>query len=747
MHTTATNNPEPRTPTSAQYPLRPAAKANPFRINVFKSVRFHPVATLLVTLLILGLGLAVIASHKPFYVATSVIYVSPTNPKTLVDDRELDRPYDSYIQEVMRDVTQYSVLAETLHRLPPGVAQFPDESERSAVTRLQQSLNVERIGQTYQVAISISGARPEHLADIVNTLTSAYVEKAKSDEFYGRDERLSALKAEQARIQNETDSLLQEQNQISRALGVASVTGKDAGAIDTENSTVQSELIAAHQQRIEAEAALQALTDGDPSAPNSALSAAADEIIANDPELQTLRTDLSKHQADLVGKLNGMTENHPERKQTEAQLAQINKALQDMQNNLRQKAAAQLEQKLRTKLNQAQMIESRLNADLQRGTRQAVDTAPKLQRAQEIQAELTQLGTRYAAVDERMSNIELESTSPGAVHLFSPAMTPLTPERSKIRAMIVVIFPFAILAGLATAILLELLDPRVYNATDVEAVLGFAPIGMLFDDREVNQVVFDECALRLAAGVEHASRNTGAKTFVITAVNSGAGTTSIVEHLGTILAKMGRKALAIDPSGNSDPISFAALGSGLEKKPVALGAASSTSLATTNAEASKLTTTNRVLPSKLAPVHSLGFEGFQRIAAEYDIVLIDAAPALISAETEYLARMADVTVLVVEAGKTRKAWLTRAARLLERLGIAGAAAIVNKVHPARAEEALKEDLREFELRSDRINLQQWWKPAKNSTRTDLATLGLNGNDNHDGNQKNEEDVVYARNIS
>jgi succinoglycan biosynthesis transport protein ExoP len=71
-------------------------------------------------------------------------------------------------------------------------------------------------------------------------------------------------------------------------------------------------------------------------------------------------------------------------------------------------------------------------------------------------------------------------------------------------------------------------------------------------------------------------------------------------------------------------------------------------------------------------MNGIVFESFQNMSSEYDIVLIDAAPILLSAETEYLARMADVTVLVIEAGKTKKAWLTRAARLLERLVSAGA---------------------------------------------------------------------------
>jgi hypothetical protein len=264
---------------------------------------------------------------------------------------------------------------------------------------------------------------------------------------------------------------------------------------------------------------------------------------------------------------------------------------------------------------------------------------------------------------------------------------------------------------------------------------------MLFDDREVTQIVFDECALRLAAGVDHAARLAGARTFVLTGVNSGAGTTSIIENLGSMLAKLGRKTLVIDPSGNSEPVAFVTLGTDLQKRPVNFADKSAGSSSTT--ELQKMRPGNQSLPARIPPMNGFVFESFQNLSAEYDIVLIDAAPILISAETEYLARMADVTVLVSEAGKTKKAWLTRAARLLERLGVAGAAAVVNKVHPSRAEEALKHDLREFELRSDRVNLQEWWKPGKRAARNNPAPATPF---EQAQTRANEEDVVYARDI-
>lgn len=742
MYTMQTNNPEPHHPALTPHPLRPASRVSPFRINVLRSLRLHPVASLLVTLLVLGLGLAVIAKHKPTYVATSTIYVSPTPIKTLVDDRELDRPYDSFIQETIHDISQYEVVAEAIRRLPPGTLGYPGEPERSVVQRLQSALDISHVGQTYQVEISIEGPRPEHLADVVNTLTAVYLEKAKSDEFYGRDQRLELLKQEQARIQNERDSLLKEQDEISRALGVAVVGDKGPSTVDQDNAGIQSQLIAAREQRIEAQSKLDALNAGDSSASNSALNTAADELISNDPQLLALKAQLSQHHADLADKLNGMTEDNPARKQTEAQLAQIDKTLQEMQSDLRKRAAAHLEEKLRTQLNQAQLVESRLNAEFLRGTRQATDTAPKIQRAQEIEARLESLQTRYAAVEERISNLELESSSPGSVHLFSSAMPPLGPEKSKIRKLLIAIFPVSIFFGVFTAVALDLLDPRIYTASDIEAVLGFAPIGMLFDDQEVTQIVFDEYSLRLAAGVDHAARAAGARTFVFTGVNSGAGTTSIVESVSSMLAKLGRRTLVVDPTGKLEPLAFVTTGTDLLKRPVHLPNRGVGDTSETN-ERQQIKPGHDSLQVRAAPISGFAFESFRSVSSEYDMVLIDAAPILLSAETEYLARMADVTVLVAEAGRTKRAWLTRAARLLERLGVAGAAAVVNKVHPARTEEALKHDLREFELRSNRSNLQEWWKPVKKTGRVSTAATDPFGQDKA---QADKENVVYARDI-
>jgi hypothetical protein len=80
---------------------------------------------------------------------------------------------------------------------------------------------------------------------------------------------------------------------------------------------------------------------------------------------------------------------------------------------------------------------------------------------------------------------------------------------------------------------------------------------------------------------------------------------------------------------------------------------------------------------------------------EYDVLLLDCQPIFISADTEYLARMADATLLVVESGMVLKHDLLRAAHLLERLPVPSVAVVLNQLSLDRADLSLREDLREF----------------------------------------------------
>jgi len=673
-------------------------------VNVLRSVKSHALIFALITLSVLGLGAGALFRHQRYYEATSVIYVSPTFPATFTPDHEQERPYESYIEEQAHTITRYEVMVEALHKLKPGIWQVPGESEESAVEHLQRSITAKRDGLTYQVEITIGGYKPDYLAEIVNTVTNSFLERVKNEEFYGRDERLDALRQARAEVQKQLDNDLREQAAISQQLGVAVIGDDNSDALDAQVVNLRAELAAAREARIQAEAKLSALANADPNTPNPALNAAADEIIALDPGLLALKSSLSQKRAMLMDQLAGLTPNHPLRKATEAQLTEIEAGLQQMQTDLRRQASINLEQRLRTELRRAQTVEGQLLSDLQSYTRQASTAAPSFQRADVLKTEIGSLQARYAALDERTRNLELEGSSPGSVHMFSLARTPTVPLPSKAKKFGPVLIPLALCVGIISVVLIDSFDPRIYSGTDVERILGFTPIGMIFDEQEVSMLVFDECTLRLAAGVDHAVRTAGVRTVVLTSVHPGAGTTSIVEDLGSTLAKLGRKTLTIDASGATSPVAYVTLC--LNRPPQSDNGSYRTrpdvALHPTSVVAQPFT-------PRLTPLTNFMDQAFKDLTNEYDIVLIDATPLPISAETEYLARFADVTILVAEAGKTTKPQLTRSARLLERLQVAGIGAIINKVSLDRTSKAIREELQIFEEHVNKENLA--WKPT------------------------------------
>jgi polysaccharide biosynthesis transport protein len=314
-----------------------------------------------------------------------------------------------------------------------------------------------------------------------------------------------------------------------------------------------------------------------------------------------------------------------------------------------------------------------------------------------LKGEIAVLQDRYATLDERTRNLELESKSPGPVHLFAAALPPDGPVPSVTRLIPVVILPIALLFATVAVIMIDFLDRHIYNSGDVEQILGFSPIGALFDDQDVSMQIFDEGILRMAGAIDQAARTAEVRTIVLTSVNAGAGTTSIVEDMGSTLAKLGRKTLTIDASGTTSPVAYVtqqaahhALGT-MQAKKQDVDAWSTAVVAQV---------VQQPFAPKLTPLTNLMDQAFKDLTIEYDMVLIDASPILISAETEYLARFADVTILIAEAGKTTKGQLVRAARLLERMQVPGMAAVVNKIAYERINRATREDVSAFEARME-----------------------------------------------
>ncbi len=210
----------------------------------------------------------------------------------------------------------------------------------------------------------------------------------------------------------------------------------------------------------------------------------------------------------------------------------------------------------------------------------------------------------------------------------------------------------AIGLGLIVPIGLDLLDKRIKTAAQVHRLLGFAPVAALLDKQEAgNRLVWGD-QMRV---------------------------TDLVLDLAREFALDGLRVIAVEANAlKPDPRYLA--------KPLAPGLIDLLNGAATLDQV--IVPAQGLLPDRI-PVglavqrHLPFYDRFpptlDPLLERYDVILLDTPPVLLSGDTEFLARYADVMLLLVSARLTRPDEIQQAARLLEKADPRVFGVIVNRL--------------------------------------------------------------------
>jgi Mrp family chromosome partitioning ATPase/uncharacterized protein involved in exopolysaccharide biosynthesis len=663
-------------------------------IHVLESLRRHRMISGITLLFcLLCSGLVLYKRRGPTFETSSRVYISPTSSKALTDDRQVAAPYDGFVDEQMKTVTRYDVVRAALEKLPRSVwsGYGPEEVAANILSRV---ITVSRQGQSFEIKISLEGSNAKDITSIVNAVTDAYIAKAKSVEFYDRDQKLAILRDTQGNMQKQLADKEAQQTKLLQELGIASVRSEDASPYNDQLAKLHSDLNDATEALNVSESKLQSLLSGGANAPG--MQVAAQDAAANDPGLASLKASLSAQRGKLIQEMATLTPSNPIYKQDEAQLKTIDSQLAENSTGLQKTATEQITRRLESEIAQKRIVVNRLRSQLLEQTHQATGSAPKYQEAQQISADIEHLQAAYATVEERIRELQVDSSSPGSIFLSSAAMVPLAPAKSKMPAIAAILLLFSIGASVVVAVAIDFFDPHLYNADDVKQVMGFAPLGVLLDHDHFSAEVSQQYLLRLAAGIHHAVRASGARTFLFTATEPECGTTTVVEKLARQLRVLNLRTLTVAATNVDGKISYvntaAPIHDAKRSGPVP-------------ADTDKIRTQPLgplALSSQVGEPAQTMFSGsfVAQVLAEnennYDVVLVDGGPLLISADTEYLARVADGTIIVAQSGRTTRKQLQRSASLLERLHVPGVAVALNRVNPSHADAALRQDVLDFQ---------------------------------------------------
>jgi len=671
----------------------------------FTSIRNHWRLSVILVVAVLAAGLLAIKLFCPAkYTAEASLRILPTYDAGAM--LGLDTPsmpnveYHSFVQQQVFEISNPETIMDALNLLGPKVAlwQAPGESLRHAAERLMAELRVDWIPDTFLISVSLEGTKPNGLADIVNAVVNAYLSRQERQELSGTDERVRLLQQRRDDLQQTLEAERSQLGKLTEELGVTTFSGPASNPYDLKLANANVALERQQRDLIEDQSRLAAL-QADSAAPSEAdLNSLAQKLLLNDPDLSAQETELKKEREDVLLQLQWLSQSHPGRPALEQKIADIDAetrgiygdALRQARTILQASHTADLHQKIasaQTQVDQAQRALAGIQQEVASLKQSAASFGAKYNQALAIHDEYENHLKELGEIDDRVDVMRVQSRSPGVASLELPALEPDAPMVGKPQKFLVLLTCLGVLiAGIAVPCLLDLTDPTVKSALEIESVFKLPVLGSTgFGDRS------DRDALRrIALGIIRERRQAGTRVFVVTAVGERAGTTSLTLALSRELTELGASAVAVEANAEAPDIRYAepnspAFLSGRKRLQQAVAEGTSTAIEESDtAHRGALADTcvhairkaSAELPDRMAIcahqrndrlLTSCVRDALDLVLNTHDLVLLDAPPVLKSADAAMLIQHPAGVVLAIAAGRDRLPEIAATMRELSRL--------------------------------------------------------------------------------
>src|SRR5271156_1766415 len=653
-----------------------------------RSVLAHKRLAVLIVILVSAVGFVAALLHPRDYEAEATIRISPVASSSLAGEESQfssTADYRDFVQEQVFEIDNFATAKAALDSLGPNrsIWQAPNESDRHAAERLVKMLKVEPVPDSYLVTIALGGDKPEGLDVIVNAVAKAYLSRAAKRELDGTDVGLQLLTLRQSELEQNIENDQDQLAKLTQELGVSSVSSAMVNPYD--KMVAESNAAVAHARRevLLAQAHLDAVKSHRARIKDADVEAKAEQMAATGSESATARQKLIDQREQALVELAGLGPNHPGRPALQAEIAETNKELSNLDQSSLARARTMLADseeattsvdisEAQSNLDQMQSAEKGIEKEQEGVKGTAAIFGTKFSQAVSVQEKLEREQKDLQDLQERMSMLRLKTQAPGVVALEAAAMMPDIPLNSKRRLIFYVFVLGSLVLGVAVPTALDLIDRRLKTADEFEAVLGFPPLGVAMANG-----AGQESMRRIALGIMREWRTSGIRSYVLTSVRQG-GNEYLALALADELGDLGVRALAIEASltgHNGDrpkAVSSAgavARGAGRETKRLAPRGANTVALdgkaqsvPQTIADKSIQRARNSNVPRPFGFIR----ESVDRALGNHDIVLLAAPPLLSSADTAAIIQIPAGAILVVRAGRDEVSEVAAAVRELER---------------------------------------------------------------------------------
>lgn len=644
------------------------------------SIRKHFKIGLIVFVTISLLGVPVAwFKGKSYYSATAVVYVAPRVANILQENKEQEiasyQQYRQFIEQQAGTVTRYDILLAALTKMGDKrfVWQKPKESDRRAAERLQAALVSKPVNDTYLFTLTLESDKAEGLDEIVNTVVEIYIANVHDEQsVYASKERVDVLYTQRDKFQNLITDKKKRLADLSQTLSVTTFVDNAVNPYDQLLANSQLAYSEAQRARMAAEAGLLLFENPKDPKASTALDAIVADIVYKDQGLFSLKANMYQRRSELVRLISGLDPKHPGHAQIKKQLEVIEAEVVEATEKLTTDIKHMLLEERRSKVTLTKKIEHDLLEQINTQKNNAAWFSGQYNDALTLNQDIKRYYGQLETVENRIGFLELESKAPGFIRMESAARVPEIPIRGGRTKLLVVMVVLAAFCGLVVPIGIDLMDRRIRTAGQVEKLLGYKPLaGLLATGQEgVSERVLADQKRRLALALarERPPSGKAGNMVLLTAVAHNSTNTTLALELALDYQLMDVNAVVVevnplqpDPRYLSEHTQLGLLDLILNPDlPVA----------------AVVSPGNGIYPDRIAlgAVDDGLLFGYQRlqaalakIAASYQVILLDAAPILFSADAEFFASISDISLLLIAAQQTKPGEIKRAVQLLERI--------------------------------------------------------------------------------
>ncbi len=601
---------------------------------------------------------------------------------------------------------QVHTIAETSDKASLGIADNPDEAaeiERLApyVDSLQGILEVDQVKKTRLIDIRSTHTDPKVAAKVVNATADAFAlwnleVKTKTNTIAGTylQKRIAEL---QSQIRNGEEQL------------VNYAQGHEILSLDPNQNTVVDRLAGLNKQLLEAEND-RALAEANFHAGADPRAAQATAEV-NDKQITDLKSRLAELKQKRAQLLLTDTDESPEVKDVDEQIALLDKQLADTRTSATTIVATNLETSYRKALAREKTLRESFK-------KQRSETVTQNQSAINYNILKQEIETNKGLLDGLMQRSKENDVSmagtPNNIHVVDHATEPKGPIGPRRLQGVVIALILSVAFGIGLALFLEYLDDTVKTAADVErglrlpalAVIPLAgktttqrllPLPRLFRKNNGNgsgrellinsdgPSVQAEAYKHLRTSVLLSIAGRAPRTLLVTSSVPAEGKTTTVVNMATVLAQTGAKVLVIDADMRRPRLHQVF---GVENREgLSTALSSDMTLNEILAMVNQYQDTNVYLLSSGAippnPAELLGSEQMRNLlegaSGAFKYIIIDSPPIASFTDGVLISSLVDGVLLVVHGGRTSRQVVKRTRQMLQEIGARIIGVVLNKI--------------------------------------------------------------------